>query len=82
MLNDITLLLSILIAGLSGLLFVVSIAAYKKIGSQKLLLISIAFFVFLIKGILLIFEIATQDEKLIIIDFAIIAILYFATAKK
>jgi hypothetical protein len=80
--DDITLLLSILIAGFSGLLFIVSIAAYNRIRSVKLLFISLAFFMFIVKGLLLIFEIFVQDKIMIAIDFVILILLYFASVKK
>lgn len=80
--DDLTLLMSSLIAGFSTLLFIVSIAAYIKIRSIKLALVSFAFLVFVIKGILLLFETISQDKLAIAIDFVILFLLYFASIKK
>jgi len=80
--DEIAMFLSVLISGFSLLLFIVSIVAYKRLRAIKLLFIGIAFFIFLIKGVLLSLEFITQDIYAIIIDFIILILLYLATAKK
>ena len=80
--DEITLFLSILIAGLAGLLFVVSAAAYKRLRAGKLLIINLAFLMFVIKGLLIIFEIISQERIGLILDITIIVLLYFAVIKK
>ena len=80
--EDIELLLSILIAGLSGILLIVSIAAFSRIKSIKLLLVGCAFMFFTIKGVLIILEYVSQSRIGMILDFVIVILLYFATVKK
>jgi len=80
--DEVTLFLSIVIAGLSTLLFIVSAAAFYKLKVFKLLIINLAFFVFLIKGLLLIFEFISQDQFGLFLDIAIIVLLYFAVVKR
>ena len=80
--KDIELLLAILIAGFSLLVFFVSVAASIRIKVSKFLFVSIAFFLFFIKGFLLIFEIITQSQIAFVIDLLIIVFLYIAVVKK
>lgn len=80
--DEITLFLSILIAGLSTLLFIVSAASYYRLRVTKLLIINLAFLAFIIKGILLSLEIINQARIGLILDLAVIILLYFAVAKK
>ena len=80
--DEITLFLAILIVGLSTLLFVLSLVAYIRLQNFKLLLISFAFFAFIIKGSLLITEYLSQGRFGLVIDLIILVLLYFAVAKK
>jgi hypothetical protein len=80
--DEVTLFLSIVIAGLSTLLFIVSAVAFHRLRVLKLLIINLAFFVFIIKGLLLIFEIISQDQFGLFLDIAIIVLLYFAVVKR
>ena len=80
--EEILLFLSILIAGFSLLLFIVSIIAYSRIKSVKLLIISFAFLAFTVKGVLLLLEFISQDMYATVIDFVVLVLLYLATAKK
>jgi len=80
--DEITLFLSIVIAGLSTLLFIVSAASYYKIRSTKLLIINLAFLAFIIKGILLIIGYISQHRIGLFLDLAILILLYFAIIKK
>lgn len=80
--DEITLFLSILIAGLSTLLFIVSAASYYRLRVLKLLIINLAFLAFIIKGILLSLEYISQARFGLILDLTIIILLYFAVVKK
>ena len=80
--DDILLFLSILMAGLSALLLIVSFASYSRLRNIKLLIVGFAFTVFFIKATLLIFEKIAQGDLVIIIDFIIIVLLYFSVVKK
>lgn len=78
------------LAGFSFLLFAISAISWKRVGSQRLLFVSIAFSIFFVKGLLLtagIFMIPTPgwleiSIHLIIIDFAILIMLYLGIAKR
>jgi hypothetical protein len=80
--DEITLFLAIVISGLSILLFIVSLFSYIRLQNIKLLLVSLAFFAFIVKGILLILEILNQGRLGMIIDLVVLILLYFAVAKK
>jgi len=80
--DEITLFLSIIIAGFSLLLAMVSMVAYYRLRATKLLLVSIAFLAFVVKGVLIVIGIVTQDTLALGIDFVILVLLYFATIKK
>jgi len=80
--DDIFLFLTIVMAGVSGLLIFVSSVSWHRLRSFKLALVSCAFVIFFIKALLLISEIVHQDEKGVIIDCIILVFLYFAVIKK
>jgi len=80
--DEITLFLSIIIAGLSLLLFIVSAIAFYRLRATKLLIINLAFLGFIIKGVLLTLEFISQSRIGLIIDLGIIVLLYFAVIKK
>ena len=80
--ENIFLFLNILMAGLAGLLLLVSCISWYRIRSLKLAFVSLAFVGFFIKAILLIFSIIIQDEKAVIIDSIILILLYFSIIKK
>lgn len=74
--------------GFSLLLFVISAVSYKRIRSQRLLFVTLAFCLFFIKGLILTagifmdgigFEMSTEA---IMLDFAIMILLYLGIAKK
>ena len=77
--NELLMFSVVVIAGLSFLLFVISMISYSRLRELKLLFISLSFLVFFIKAILFIFM---NSKNLIIIDLLIIAFLYIAAAKK
>ncbi len=76
--------------GFSLLLFAISAISYKRIGSQRLLFVCIAFGIFAVKGLLLtagIFMSPTPEWleapiQLIILDFLIMILLYLGIAKR
>jgi len=80
--DEITLFLSIIIAGFSLLLAMVSMVAYYRLRAIKLLLVSMAFLAFVVKGVLIVIGIVNQDTLALGIDFVILVLLYFATIKK
>lgn len=80
--DEVTLFLSIFIAGLSILLFIVSASAFYRLRAFEILIINLAFLLFIIKGLLLIFEIFRQDRIGLFLDIAIIVLLYFAVVKR
>lgn len=80
--DDLVLFLTIIMAGLAGLLFLVSVVSWRRLGNIKLFLVGLAFLAFLIKAILLISETIFQDEKSVIIDSIILVLLYFSVIKK
>ena len=69
-------------AGLTGLLLLVSFVSWYRLKNMKLAIVGLAFLVFFVKALLLVFEIIVQDEKAIIIDFIVVILLYFAVVKK
>ncbi len=80
--DEITLFLSILIAGLSAILFIVSMISTARLRKIKLLLVGTAFIAFIIKGLLLTFEYISQDQIGMVLDIVVILLLYFAIIKK
>ena len=80
--DNIILFLTIIMAGLSGLILLVSFVSWYRIRAVKLVIVSLAFSAFFIKAVLLIFEFIVQDEKSIVIDSIIIILLYLAVVKK
>ena len=80
--DEITLFLSIIIAGFSLLLAIVSFVAYHRLKATKLFLIGLAFLAFVVKGVLAVVGILNQDKITLGIDFLILIFLYFATIKK
>ena len=80
--DEITLFLSIVIAGFSLLLSIVSFVAYYRLHATKLFLVGMAFLAFVIKGVLVVTGFLNQDELGLGIDFVILVFLYFATIKK
>ena len=80
--EDIELLLAILIAGFSFLVFLVSITAYVRLRVGKFLILGAAFLMFFIKGLLLLLEFIIQDQIAFLIDLLIILLLYIAVVKK
>jgi len=80
--DEITLFLSIVVAGFSLLLAIVSLVAYYRLKASKLFLVGLAFLAFVVKGALAIAGVLNQDKLTLGIDFVILFFLYFATIKK
>jgi len=80
--DEIVLFSNIIVVGLSILLFIISMFSFYRVKNFKLLFISIAFLVFIIKGLLVLIEYISQDLLISIIDLVIILLLYFSVAKK
>ena len=80
--DEITLFLSILITGVASLLFIVSIIRAIKLRNLKFSIISTAFLIFAIKGLLLFFEFLAHEKFSMILDLAVIVLLYFAIIKR
>ncbi|MCD6171780.1 MAG: hypothetical protein J7J36_05150 [Thermoplasmata archaeon] len=78
--QEILLFLSVVVAGISLILFVISLISFKRINEVKLLFISLAFLFFFIKTIVFLFIKSGIDMMLF--DLIIIALLYVAAAKK
>jgi len=81
--------LTILLAGLSFLLFVVSMFSYRRVRNIKILIVSIAFLLFFIKALVLIGSLATNTWEdwgmrweLLLFDVIIIVMLYLSIARK
>ncbi len=81
--------LTILLAGLSLLLLVVSVLAYRRVKSVKILFVSIAFLLFFLKALVLIGSILSDTWEdwgmrweLLLFDVIIIVMLYLSIARK
>jgi len=88
--DNLQLFFTVALMGFSLILFVISAIAYKRIGSPRLLLVSLAFCLFFAKGLLLMLGLFVVDvEKvfnstvwIIILDFGIMAFLYLSIVRK
>ncbi|MCD6108862.1 hypothetical protein B6U70_02880 [Euryarchaeota archaeon ex4484_162] len=83
----ISLFLTVVMTGLSALLLMVSMVSSYRLRNVKLMLISIAFICFFIKGLILClqmlldFEIIRQNNIVLVFDLVVITALYFAAIK-
>lgn len=81
--------LRITLAGLSGILAILTLVAYGRVRSTKLLLIGLGFVAFLAKGVLLVVGIFNADAfaafptsvGVLLLDLAVLALLYGGTVK-
>jgi len=74
---------AIVIAGISLLLFTISVISFKRIRETKMLFIGLSFLVFFIKAIIFLHQkLYAKQNYLIILDLLIIIFLYIAAAKK
>ncbi len=81
--------LAVLLAGLSFLLFAVSVLSYRRVKNVKILFVSIAFLLFFIKALVLLVSVIsnTWDEfgmrwELLLLDVIVIVMLYLSIARK
>ncbi|UCD91687.1 MAG: hypothetical protein JSV43_05410 [Methanobacteriota archaeon] len=81
--------LVILLAGLSMLLFVVSLVSYRRMGNKRFLLISLAFLLFFIKALVLISSILMNrweelgmKAEFLVLDVIIVVMFYLSIATK
>ena len=90
MADNIEIFFKVGLMGFSFLLFAIAGISYKRIRSQRLLFVSIAFAIFFVKGLLLTMGIFMTPQPdwleisihLIILDFAILIMLYMGIAKR
>ncbi len=88
--DNLELFFTVALLGFSTILFVISAVTYKRIGSRRLLLVSAAFGMFLVKGLLLLLGLFVESIGdvfhasvfVIMGDFAILAFLYLSVVKK
>ncbi len=75
-----------LLACLSGILFITSAIAWKRTGSMKIGLVSMALLIFTIKGIYLSFATLScgwipESTAMLVLDISVIALIYFSILK-
>ena len=80
--DDFTLFLVMVMLGLSGLLFFVSMVSWYRVRHVKFLLVSLAFLAFFFKGVLQLIEFLVQDEKAVMVDFVILILFYVSVVKR
>ena len=88
--NNLELFLSVALTGFSLILFVISAITYRRVQRTKLLFVSLAFALFLVKGLMLtlglfidsIGDIFQSSVLVIMLDFGIMVFLYFSVVKK
>jgi hypothetical protein len=81
--------LAVLLAGLSFLLFAVSVVSYRRVKNVKILFVSIAFLLFFLKAAVLLASIVSNNWndygmrwELLLFDVIIIVMLYLSIARK
>ncbi len=84
--NDIELFLGALLAGLSALLFLTSLLAWKRTGSLKIGLVAAALLMFTVKGLYVVSlgisgKNSPEDFFMLILDFSVIVLLYLSVLK-
>ena len=84
--NDFELFLGALLAGLSALLFLTSVIAWKRTGSIKIGFVAMALMAFTVKGLYIVFAGISgagspENFPLLILDFSVIALLYLSVLK-
>jgi hypothetical protein len=88
--DNLKLFFGVALLGFSLILFVISAVTYKRIGSRRLLLVSLAFALFFVKGLLLtiglfvgsIGEVFDSSMLVTMLDFGIMVFLYLSVVKK
>jgi hypothetical protein len=80
--EEIVIFSSILMTGLAALLLIVSFISYLRMRTLNMMFLVAAFSIFIVKGILLLTEIADQSTGLVILDVFIIVFLYLTIARR
>lgn len=90
MMGNLEIFLRVCLMGFSLLLLITSIISYVKVKNTKLLFVSLAFLGFFIKGLLLTLAVLIGSFKepfgasmaILVLDFAILIMIYIAVVKK
>jgi hypothetical protein len=69
-------------AGLSLLLFLVSLLSFQRVRDSKLFFVTLAFFLFFLKGVIIALRLLEQNLYLVMADLIIIFFLYLTIVKK
>jgi len=80
--EEILLFSSVVMAGLSLLLFVVSLLSFYRVRDSKLFFVTVAFFLFFFKGVIISLDFLEQSLYLVVMDLFIIFSLYLTIVKK
>jgi hypothetical protein len=85
-LTELELFLGALLACLGAILFLTSLIAWKRTGSMKIGLISLALLVFTLKGIYLTYTALSagwmaENTAMLVLDISVIALIYFSVLK-
>jgi hypothetical protein len=88
--DNLKLFFGVALLGFSLILFVISAVTYKRVGRRRLLLVSLAFAMFFVKGLLLTLGLFVEsigdvfDSSMLVtmLDFAIMVFLYLSVVKK
>ena len=80
--EEILLFSSVVMAGLSLLLLVVSLFSFSRLKTTKFLFVTVAFFLFFVKGIVISLQYLEQQTELVVVDLLIIFFLYLTIVKK
>ena len=88
--DNLELFFTVALLGFSLILFVISAVTYRRIGSKRLLLVSAAFGMFLIKSVLLtlgifiasIGSVFSTSVLVTMVDFIILAFMYLSVVKR
>lgn len=80
--EEILLFSSVVMAGLSLLLFLVSLLSFYRVRDSKLFFVTLAFFLFFLKGVIISLRFLEQNLYLVVVDLIIILFLYLTIVKK
>jgi len=80
--EEILLFSSVVMAGLSLLLFLVSLLSFYRVRDSKLFFVTLAFFLFFLKGAIISLRFLEQNLYLVVVDLIIILFLYLTIVKK
>ena len=85
-LSGLEIFLAVMLAGMGTVLFVTSAIAWKRTGSMKIGLVSMALLIFTIKGTYLSFTAISygwmaESTAMLVLDISVIALIYFSILK-